>query len=142
MTYGGIIAIFIAIWIYRTGVENKTGKVFYWVVGSFIVFLAGSLFATYFNGTIIEMFDTDISSEYDNAGGLNAIDDSSSGIQSGAGGTFIGIIFELLTWIIPFFIIALLRQLVMLKQSFNFMGLFSGIKEMFVSIKNSFKTSS
>jgi flagellar biosynthesis protein FlhB len=142
MTYGGIIAIFIAIWIYRTGVENKTGKVFYWVVGSFVVFLAGSLFATYFNGMIIEMFDTDISSEYDNAGGLNAIDDSSSGIQSGAGGTMIGIIFELLTWVIPFFVIAVLRQLVMLKQSFNFMGLFSGIKEMFVSIKNSFKTSS
>ncbi len=141
MTYGGIFAILIAIWIYRTGVENKTGRVFYWVVGSFVVYLAGTLLATYFNGMIIEMFDTDISSEYDNAGGLNAIDDSSSGIQAGAGGSFIGIIFELLTWIIPFLIVAVLRQLVMLKQPFNFMGLFSGIKEMFIAIKDSFKAS-
>lgn len=142
MTFGGIIAIFIAIWIYRTAIEHKTGNALYWVAGSFIVFLVVQFLAIQFNGMIIEIFDTDISSEYDTAGGLNAIDDSSTGLQTGTVGTFIGITFELLTWIIPFFVVAITRQLYMLKQSFSFMGLFGGIKEMFISIKDSFKTSS
>ncbi len=142
MTFGGIIAIFIAIWIYRTALEHKTGNALYWVAGSFIVFLAVQFLAINLNGLIIETFDTDINSEYDSAGGLNARDNSdSAGLQSGSGGSVIGVIFELLTWILPFFVVAIIRQLWMLKQSFNFMGLFSGLKEMFISIKNSFKTS-
>jgi hypothetical protein len=142
MTFGGIIAIFIAIWIYRTALEHKTGNALYWVAGSFIVFLAVQFLAINLNGLIIETFDTDINSEYDGAGGLNARDNSdTAGLQSGSGGSVIGIIFELLTWILPFFVVAIIRQLWMLKQSFNFMGLFSGLKEMFISIKNSFKTS-
>ncbi len=142
MTFGGIIAIFIAIWVYRTALEHKTGNALYWVAGSFIVFLAVQFLAINLNGLIIETFDTDINSEYDSAGGLNARDNSdSAGLQSGSGGSVIGVIFELLTWILPFFVVAIIRQLWMLKQSFNFMGLFSGLKEMFISIKNSFKTS-
>lgn len=142
MTIGGIIAIFIAIWIYRTAQEQKTGKGLYWVVGSFIVFLIVQFIMIKFNMMIIETFDTDINSDYDNAGGLNNRDNSdSAGLQAGAGGTVIGIIFELLPWVVPFFVVAIIRQLFMLKQSFSFMGLFGGLKEMFSSIKNSFKTS-
>jgi hypothetical protein len=142
MTFGGIIAIFIAIWIYRTAIELKTGNALYWVAGSFIVYLFVQYLVIIFNGAIIEGFDTDISSEYDDAGGLNNRDNSdTAGLQSGTGGSLIGIIFELLTWIAPFFVVAIIRQLYMLKQSFSFMGLFDGLKEMFISIKNSFKTS-
>ncbi|MCK5120441.1 MAG: hypothetical protein KAQ91_00585 [Methylococcales bacterium] len=141
MTFGGIIAIFIAIWIYRTALENKTGNALYWVAGSFIVYLVMQFVMIQFNLMIIETFDTDISSEYDTAGGLKARDNSdTAGIQSGTGGTVVGIIFELLPWIVPFFVVAIIRQLFMLKQAFNFMGLFDGLKEMFISIKNSFKT--
>jgi hypothetical protein len=143
MTIGGIIAIFIAIWIYRTAAEHKTGHGLYWVVGSFIVFLVMQFIMIKFNMVIIETFDTDINSDYDTAGGLNNRDNAdTAGLQSGAGGTVIGIIFELLPWVVPFFVVAILRQLFMLKQSFSFMGLFEGLKPMFVSIKNSFKTSS
>jgi flagellar biosynthesis protein FlhB len=142
MTFGGIIAIFIAIWIYRTAIEHKTGNALYWVAGSFILFLVVQFLMINLNGIIIEMFDSDINSEYDSAGGLNARDNAdTAGLQSGSGGSLIGITFELLTWIAPFFVVAIVRQLYMLKQSFSFMGLFSGLKEMFVSIKNSFKTS-
>ncbi len=142
MTFGGIIAIFIAIWIYRTAIENKTGNALYWVAGSFVLFLVVQFLMINLNGIIIETFDTDIGSEYDDAGGLNARDNSdSAGLQSGTAGSLIGITFELLTWIAPFFVVAIIRQLYMLKQSFSFLGLFSGLKEMFVSIKNSFKTS-
>jgi len=142
MTIGGIIAIFIAIWIYRTAQENKTGNGLYWVVGSFVVFLIIQFIMIKFNMVIIETFDTDINSDYDTAGGLNNRDNAdSAGLQSGAGGTAIGIIFELLPWVVPFFVIAIIRQMFMLKQSFSFMGLFDGLKPMFASIKNSFKTS-
>jgi len=143
MTIGGIIAIFIAIWVYRTAAEHKTGHGLYWVVGSFIVFLVVQFIMIKFNMMIIETFDTDINSDYDTAGGLNNRDNAdSAGLQSGAGGTVIGIVFELLPWVVPFFVVAILRQLFMLKRSFSFMGLFEGLKPMFSSIKDSFKTSS
>ena len=142
MVFGGLISILIAIWIYRTAVQEKTGNTLYWVAGSFVVYLGVQLTMIYFNIMIIETFDGDVSSEYDTAGGLNARDNSdTAGLQSGTGGTIIGIIFELLPFIVPFFAVAVIRLMVMLRKPFDFMSLFGGIKEMFVSIKNSFKTS-
>ena len=141
MVFGGLIAILIAIWIYRTAIEEKTGNALFWVAGSFVVYLAIQITMIYFNVMIIETFDTDISAAYDSAGGLNARDNAdTAGLQSGSGGTFIGIIFEILPFVVPFFAIAVIRLMLMLKQPFNFMALFGGIKEMFLSIKNSFKT--
>ena len=141
MVFGGLISILIAIWIYRTANDAKTGNKLFWVAGSVILYLALQMMMIYFNAMIIEIFDGDVSSAYDSAGGLNARDNSdTAGLQSGAGGTFIGIIFELIPFIVPFFVIAVIRLLLMLKQPFAFMALFGGIKEMFISIKNSFKT--
>jgi len=145
MVFGGLIAILIAVWIYQTDVQfevkgKKLPKLF-WVAGSFILYMIMQFVMIEFNVMIIEIFDTDINSEYDNAGGLKAREnDDTAGLQSGTGGTLIGIIFELLPFIVPFFVVAIIRQIIMLKQSFNFMGLFDGLKEMFISIKDSFKT--
>ena len=141
MVYSGIIAILIAIWIYRTAIDAKISNKFYWVVGSVIVFMTLKVIMIYFNATIIEVFDTDIGDVYDNAGGLNSRDNSdAAGLQTGPGGTLIGILFELSPAIFPFLGIAVLRLLVMLKQPFGFMALFGGIKEMFTAIGDSFKT--
>lgn len=140
--FGGLISILIAIWIYRTAVEAKTGNMLYWVVGSVVVFLSLQLMMTYFNAAIVDSFDRDLGTSYDSAGGLNVRDNSdTAGLQSGSGGTLIGIMFEILPLMVPFFVIAIIRQLLMLKQPFSFMGLFGGIKDMFAGIKNSFKTS-
>ena len=142
MVIGGLIAILIAIWIYRTAIQAKTGNALYWVLGGFVLFMSLQIVMIYLNILIIETFDGDVSAEYDSAGGLNARDNSdTAGIQSGTGGTFVGILFELFPFIVPFFAVAVARQMFMLKQAFNFMGLFDGIKEVFVSIKESFKTS-
>jgi hypothetical protein len=141
MVLGGIIAILIAIWIYRTAMDTKIGHTFYWVVASVVIFLIVQIVMIYFNAMIIEIFDGDVSTEYDNAGGLNARDNSdTAGLQSGTGGNIIGIIFEILPLMVPFFIVAVLRLLVMLKQPFSFMALFGGIKETFIAIGDSFKT--
>lgn len=138
--YGGLIAIFIAIWIYRTALQAKTGNTIKWVAGSFAIYLIVQILMIKLNGTIIEFFDSDISSTYDNSGGLNIRDNSdSAGLQVGSGGTFIGIIFETIPVIVPCLVIALIRQKLMLKQPLGFTTLFSGIKEMFVAIFNSFK---
>ncbi|NOQ35812.1 MAG: hypothetical protein GQ569_07945 [Methylococcaceae bacterium] len=141
MVFGGIISILIAIWIYRTAVQAKTGNTLYWVAGSVIVFLVVQTIMIYFNVMIIEIFDKDISDVYDNAGGLDSVNDSSAGIQSGTGGTLIGILFELTPFIASFFVIAVIRLMLMLKQPFAFMPLFGGVKETFIAIGESFKTS-
>ena len=141
MVYSGIIAILIAIWIYRTAVDAKISNKFYWIVGSVITFMIMKVMMIYFNAIIIEIFDGDVSVEYDEAGGLNRRDNSdAAGLQTGTGGTLIGILFELSPAIIPFLGIAVLRLLIMLKQPFNFMALFGGLKEMFIAIGDSFKT--
>jgi len=143
MIIGGLIAILIAVWVYRTAVEAETGHALYWVAGSFVLFLGVQVAMIYFNVMIIETFDQDSTAEYDSAGGLNARDNSdTAGIQSGPGGTFIGILFEFLPFIVPFFVVAIIRQMLMLKQAFSFKGLFDGLKETLVSIKDSFSTSS
>lgn len=142
MVIGGLIAILIAIWIYRTAIQAKTGNALFWVLGGFVLFMSLQIMMIYLNVMVIETFDRDLSAEYDSAGGLNARDNSDSGgLQTGTGGTLIGILFELLPFVVPFFAVAIARQMFMLKQAFNFMGLFDGIKEVFISIKNSFKTS-
>ena len=141
MVLGGLICILIAIWVYRTAIREKTGNTLFWVAGSAAVFLALQVVMIYFNATIIEIFDGDVSAAYDSAGGLNSRDNSdSAGLQSGPGGTIIGIAFELLPLLVPFFAIAVIRLKLMLKQPFSFMGLFSGIKDVFTGIINSFKT--
>ncbi len=142
MVYSGIIAILIAIWIYRTATDAKISNKFYWVTGSVLFFMLLKIIMINFNVMIIEIFDTDIGDAYDNAGGLNRRDNSdAAGLQTGAGGTLIGILFEILPAIMPFLGIAVLRLLVMLKQPFGFMALFGGLKEMFIAIGDSFKTS-
>ncbi len=138
MVLGGIISILIAIWIFRTAREAKTGNTFYWVLASVVIFLVVQTMMIYFNAMIIEIFDTDISDAYDNAG---IYDNDAAGLQSGPGGTLIGIIFEFLPFVTSFFVIAVLRLLLMLRQAFGFMALFSGIKETFIAIGDSFKTS-
>jgi hypothetical protein len=142
MVIGGLIAILIAVWVYRTAGEAKTGNALFWVAGSFVLFLGIQVAMIYFNVMIIETFDQDATPEYDSAGGLNARDNSdTAGLQSGPGGTVIGILFEFLPFIVPFFVVAVVRQMLMLKQAFSFKGLFDGFKETLISIKNSFKTS-
>ncbi|KAF3978020.1 MAG: hypothetical protein HFP77_04065 [Methylococcales symbiont of Iophon sp. n. MRB-2018] len=166
MIFGGLIAILTAIWIYRTAREEKIGNSFYWVTGSFVVYLTVQILMINFNSMIVETFDTDVSIECDAVDGLNARDNSdtsgiqlrqrecvdawkdnneddnsdTAGIQSGTGGTFIGIIFELLPLVVPFFAVAFIRLRLMLKQPLSMATLFSGIKEMFIAIGQSFKS--
>ncbi len=137
---GGIVAVLTAIWIYRTAIQAKTGNTFYWVAGTFVIFLVVQWIKIMYNAWFIDVFDGDVSAAYDDAGGLNMRDNSdTAGLQSGSWGTFFGIKFELLPVIVPWFVVALIRVKFMLKEKITFKSLFSGIKEMFIDIGNSFK---
>ncbi len=141
MTFGGIIAIFTAIWIYRTALEEKTGNAFYWVAGSFVVYLTLQVLMIYFNGMLVDFFEGDVTVEYDPTVGENVrYSTDTSGLQSGTIGSFIGVILELIVWVIPFLAIAVIRLKLMLKQPFSFGVLFGGITEMFTAIGKSFSS--
>lgn len=139
MIIGGLISILIAIWIYRTALEEKTSNAIYWVFGSFVVYITIQILMIYFNVLIIETFDSDVNADYAEAGGREARDRSGTGIQDGPGGTLIGILFEIIPFIVPFFVVAVIRLKLMLKQPVSFKTLFGGIKETFTAIIKSFK---
>ncbi len=141
MVYGGLVSIILAIWIYQTGMEHKIKNTLFWVAGAVAIFLLMQTKMILFNAFIIESFDSDVGEHYDDIGGLNKRDNiDTAGLQSGGTGTVIGIFFEFLPLVVPFFVVAVLRQMIMLRESFSFGTLFSGLTGVFVSIKNSFKT--
>jgi hypothetical protein len=136
---GGVIMILTAIWVYQTLIKAKTGNVLMWVAGCAIVFLVIQVMFYNINIMIIDGLDgKDVGGEYDRD--LTSVGDRKT--QEGAGGWFMPVFFELLPPFAGFMAVALIRTQFILKQSLTPANLFSGIKDMFLSIKNSFKTSS
>ncbi|MCQ8119346.1 MULTISPECIES: hypothetical protein [Methylomonas] len=136
---GGVIMILTAIWVYQTLIKAKTGNVLLWVAGCAIVFLVIQVMFYNINIMIIDGLDgKDVGGEYDRD--LTSVGDRKT--QEGAGGWFMPVFFELLPPFAGVMAVALIRTQFILKQSLTPANLFSGIKELFVSIKNSFKTSS
>jgi len=139
--FGGVLSILIAIWIYRTAVQNKTGNVLFWAAGGAILFFVVQLLFYNVNIMLIDIFDgNDIGGDYDRD--LTSINDRKDGgiAEGGFLSTLLGIIFELFPLFMGWLSVAFIRTRVMLKQALNFSNLVGGIKEMFISIKNSFKT--
>jgi hypothetical protein len=131
--------ILTAIWVYQTLIKAKTGNVLLWVAGCAIVFLVIQVMFYNINIMIIDGLDgKDVGGEYDRD--LTSVGDRKT--QEGAGGWFMPVFFELLPPFAGVMAVALIRTQFILKQSLTPANLFSGIKELFVSIKNSFKTSS
>ena len=136
---GGIIMILTAIWVYQTLIKAKTGNVLLWVAGCAIVFLVIQVMFYNINIMIIDGLDgKDVGGEYDRD--LTSVGDRKT--QEGAGGWFMPVFFELLPPLAGMLTVAVIRTQFILKQALTPANLFSGIKDMFVSIKNSFKTSS
>lgn len=139
--FGGLLTILVAIWIYRSAVQAKTGNVLYWTAGAAIMFFVVQILFYEFNIFILDTFDgSDIGGDYDR--NLTSIGDrkDSGGLQDGFFGTILGVVFEILPLVMAWLSVALVRTKFMLKESINFSNLVSGIKDMFIGIKNSFKT--
>lgn len=134
---GAIFMIFVAIWIYQSAAKSKTENMLYWVAGSAVAFFAIQFLLIYFDITMLEAFrSSEGGSGYE---AVNGADRKNEGDFQGFFGVLKSLYLELAPQIIAFLIIAVLRNRLMLKESLNITNLFSGLKEMFVGIKNSFK---
>lgn len=110
-----------------------------WVSICAVVFLVVQVLFYNINIMIIDGLDgKDVGGEYDRD--LTSVGDRKT--QEGAGGWFMPVLFELLPPMAGFLSVSVIRSLFIMKEALTPANLFSGVKEMFESIKNSFKTSS
>ena len=136
---GGIFMIFVAIWIYQSAMRAKTTHVFYWVAGGAATFFVTQFLLIYFDISLLESFrSSEGGSAYE---AVNGADRKNEGDYQGFFGVLKSLYLELAPQIIAFLIIAVLRNRFMLKEDLNVTNLFSGLKELFSSIKGSFKAS-
>ena len=135
---GGIFMIFVAIWIYQTALRAKVNNAFYWVAGASALFFVVQFLLVEFDVTLLESFRSSEGGEaYE---GVNGADRKNEGDFQGFGGVLESLFFELFPQITGFLAVAVVRNRFMLKEPLNVTNLFSGLKEMFSSIKNSFKS--
>lgn len=140
--FGGVLTILIAIWVFSTATHAKTGKVIYWTAGAVVLFLVVQYLFVQLNILIIDGYGSDVGGDYDrDLTDIGARNTNGGGIQEGFFGTVLGILFELLPLFMGWLCVAFIRVKYMLKQELSLKNLVSGITNMFVSIKNSFKTS-
>lgn len=135
---GGIFMIFVAIWIYQSATRAKVNNIFYWVAGTAALFFTVQFLLVEFDITLLE-------SSRSSEGGaayeaINGADRKNEGDFQGFGGVLESLFFELFPQIVSFLAVAVVRNRFMLKEDLNVTNLFSGLKEMFLSIKSSFKS--
>jgi len=138
--FGGVLAILIAIWVFRTTTKAKTSNVLLWTAGAAILFFVVQILFYNINIFIIDGLGSDVGGEYDRD--LTDIGDrkDGGGIQDGFFGSVLGVLFELLPLFMAWLSVAFIRTKYILKEDLNVKNLTSGLTDMFVGIKNSFKT--
>ena len=136
---GGIIMVLAAIWVYQAVLKVKKPHGLFWVAGCAALFLAVQLLFIQLNIAIIDGFQgEDIGGEYDRS--LTSVGDRNRDEQ-GSGGMFLNVLFELLPPLAGFLAVAFVRTKFVMNEALTVGNLFGGIKEMFTSIKDSFKAS-
>jgi hypothetical protein len=136
---GGIIMVLVAIWVYQTVLKTNKSHGLFWVAGCAALFFAVQWLLVQLNIVIIDTYQgDDVGSGYDRA--LTSIGDRSTNAE-GSGGTFLNILYEIMPPLGGFFAVAFVRVIFITKESITVGNLFGGIKEMFLSIRDSFKTS-
>ena len=131
--------IFVALWMYQSAMKAKVDNVVMWVGIGVVTFFVVQTLLVQSNVFILEAvrggggdanYERDLTSIGDrkNAGGFQ-----------GVGGYLLSLFFELVPPFAGFLAAAFVRLKFITKEGFSVGNLFSGIKEMFVSIKDSFK---
>ena len=123
----GMIMVFVAIWIYQSAIKAKLDNVIVWVAVSAAAFFVLVFLFQYININILESFrSSEGGAAYE---AINGADRKNEGDFTGFGGILKSLYEELSPSIFSFLIVAFLR-----------LNLFSGLKEVFVNIKDSFKS--
>ncbi|MGR9046241.1 MAG: hypothetical protein ACU83N_13160 [Gammaproteobacteria bacterium] len=138
---GGIVMILVVLWVYHSAVQAKVDKVLFWVVVCAAVFLTVQFLAVQMNIYLLESLKGDIGSDYERS--IASIGDrkNQSGFQ-GFFGALLSVFLELMPPALGVLAVAFVKTKFILKQELKLANLFSGMKETFLAIKESFKTSS
>jgi hypothetical protein len=137
---GGIVMILVALWMYQSAMKAKASNVMMWVAIGAVAFFTVQLLFIDVNLYIMESIKSgEGGSDYERD--LTSIGDrKNEGGFQGFGGVLFSVYMELMPQIVGFLVAALIRIKFITKESFTVGNLFGGLKEMFQSIKNSFKT--
>lgn len=134
----GMVMIFVALWFYQSAVKAKASNVLLWVaIGAVGFFIIQALLVNV-NIYILESFRAS-----EGGAGYEAIqgaDRKNEGDFLGVSGIFKSLYLELSPSVLGFIAIAVVRLKFVTKESFSVGNLFSGLKEMFQNIKQSFKS--
>lgn len=134
---GGMVMVFVALWIYQSAMKANLNNVIYWVAASAIAFYVAQFLLVEVNIYILESFRaSEGGAGYE---GIHGADRKNQGDFIGFVGILKSVYLELTPPIISFIGIAFLRLKFITKESFSVGALFGGIKEMFQSVKHSFK---
>ena len=133
----GMVMIFVALWFYQSAMKAKFNNVIMWVAIGAVGFFA---LVWVFQSVNIYILESIRASE----GGANyeaiqGADRKNAGDFLGFSGYLKSLYEELSPSIFGFLIIAFVRLKFITKESISMANLFGGLKEMFQSIKQSFK---
>jgi hypothetical protein len=134
----GMVMIFVALWFYQSAMKAKLSNVLMWVTIGAIGFFALQWLLVNVNIYILESFRAS-----EGGAGYEAVqgaDRKNQGDFLGFAGILKSLYLELSPSIIGFVAIAFIRLKFITKESLSVTNLFGGLKEMFLSIKQSFKS--
>ena len=133
----GMVMIFVALWFYQSAVKANVSNVLMWVAIGAVGFFVLQLLLVNLNIYILESFRAS-----EGGAGYEAIqgaDRKNEGDFLGFAGILKSLYLEVSPSVVGFIAIAFARLKFMTKESFSVGNLFSGLKEMFLNIKQSFK---
>jgi hypothetical protein len=135
---GGIVMIFVAVWVYQSAVKAKVSNVLMWIGISVVAFFVVQTLLVQLNVYILESIrGGEADAGYERA--LTSIGDrKNQGGFQGVSGFLLSIFFELMPPFAGFLAVALIRTKLILKEKISVTNLFSGLKELVQSIKQSF----
>ncbi len=140
---GGVFIVLVAIWMYQAAVKAQKDNALLWVVIGCVVFFVVQFAVVKLNATLAEtMMSASVDKDpayagelYNRTGPINS--QSSGGVRA----FFLFLLVEILPPFLGVVGAGFVRTMFVLKEKLTLKNIFGGIKEMFIDIGRSFKTS-
>ena len=136
---GGIVGLLSLIWVYQTTTKANVTNGVVWVMICVAAYMASQFIMIGAANYIVESMRASEGGEGYERDVTSIGDRKNLGGFQGPKGMFMSVFFELFPPIAGFLLVAFIRTKFVLKEALNKDNLFSGIGDMFKSIKESFK---
>lgn len=131
--------VFAVIWMYQGAMKAKVENVLFWTAVAAVAFFVTEFFFEWLNIFIMESFRDSANPDYERE--MTSVGDrKNEGGFEGAKGVILSVWDELEPSIVAFLTVAFIRTKFVLKAALTPANLFSGIMDMFSSVKESFKS--